>query len=138
MIKRPQNFTFVGVFLGMSTPVLIYIADILGIYIPTTFAWVGVYLLGVIPMIVVDTFAKISGLITADTALFVGVLSSVQIILAYFFAHTAIWYGGAVGDMGAFREYHTSRFKSEFVVVARVYIILFWVYWLFYTITTLV
>ena len=51
---KKYYFTFLGVFLSLLTPMILYIADIFHFVIPISKFWTIIYIFGVIPAILTD------------------------------------------------------------------------------------
>ena len=131
-MKKPY-FTFWGVFLGLSSPVLLYTADIFSLTIPVYTFWSPIYLLGVLPAIVTDVVLTFFSSLIENSYSIAQLLFLIisQLLFAYLFASSTSNRGSNFTDIGSFREKFDIPLRSYFVVLFRIYFILFWIYFIF-------
>ena len=123
---RKTYFTFWGLFLGLSTPIIFYVSDIFSLTIPTISFWNIIYLFGVLPAILSDiVYTFFSPAVIPITYFLHTLLIFTQLIFAYIVSISTQNYGSDITDIGSFRERLTIPYTSYIVIAFRLYIMSF-------------
>ena len=123
---KKTYFTFWGLFLGLSTPIIFYMSDIFSLTIPVVSFWNLIYLFGVLPAILSDIlYTFFTPTLIHITYLLHILLISTQLLFAYIFSIGTQNYGSNITDIGSFREKLTIPYTSYIVIAFRLYILSF-------------